>query len=155
MFSNESWPWHGVFAMHNFGGSPREKTMTGAMKALNIAVGVAVLICCLPKTRLQNRRTLSGFSRDRFGSVGGADIGVGGGGGDGGGAINNPRKDLHSRLTSQTLLDSFQSVSGISLESLEKTVFPFASGGALEYRWASLRIQARRFNDCLFLPRPQ
>jgi len=100
-------------------------------------------------------RRISGFSRDRFGSVGGADIGVGGGGGDSGGTINNPRKDLHSRLTSQTLLDSFQSVSGISLESLEKTVFPFASGGALEYRWASLRIQARCFNDCLFLPRPQ
>jgi hypothetical protein len=48
------------------------------MMALRIAVGVAVLICCLPKMRLQDRR-ISGFSRDRFGSVGGADIGVGGG----------------------------------------------------------------------------
>jgi hypothetical protein len=31
------------------------------------------------------------------------------------------------------ILDSFQSVPGVSLESLEKTVFPFASRGALEY----------------------
>jgi hypothetical protein len=31
------------------------------------------------------------------------------------------------------ILDSFQFVSGISLELLEKTVFPFASRDALEY----------------------
>ena len=64
--------------------------MTGAMMALRIAVGIAVLICCLPKMRLQDRRIISGFSPDRFGSVGGADTGDGGGGGEGGGAINNP-----------------------------------------------------------------
>jgi len=33
-----------------------------------------------------------------------------------------------------TFLDSFQSASGISLESLEITVFPFASLRGLEYR---------------------
>jgi hypothetical protein len=65
--------------------------MTGAMMALRIAVGIAALICYLLSiTRLQNRSAISGFSPDRFGSVGGADIGDGGGGGDGGGAINNP-----------------------------------------------------------------
>jgi hypothetical protein len=31
-------------------------------------------------------------------------------------------------------LDSFQCVSGISLESLQNTLFPFASGGPLQYR---------------------
>jgi hypothetical protein len=36
------------------------------------------------------------------------------------------------------VLDPFQSASGISLESLEKTVFPFASRRGLKYRW--LRI---------------
>jgi hypothetical protein len=33
-------------------------------------------------------------------------------------------------------LDSFQSRLGISLESLEKTLFPFASCRRLKYRWA-------------------
>jgi hypothetical protein len=45
------------------------------------------------------------------------------------------RNELHSELLRRLHehLDSFQSVSGISLELLEKTVFPFASRGALEY----------------------
>jgi hypothetical protein len=34
------------------------------------------------------------------------------------------------------VLDSFQAGFSISLESLENTVFPFASGGGLKYRWA-------------------
>jgi bacterioferritin-associated ferredoxin len=37
------------------------------------------------------------------------------------------------RDCSQSFLDSFQSESSISLESLEKTVFPFASRPALNY----------------------
>jgi hypothetical protein len=55
MFSNESWPWHGVFAMHNSVVRRERKRMTGAMMALRIAVGNAALICYLLMTRLQNR----------------------------------------------------------------------------------------------------
>jgi hypothetical protein len=44
---------------------------------------------------------------------------------------NCPRFDLPQHPS----LDSFQGVFGISLESLEKTVFPFASRRGLKYRW--------------------
>ena len=52
--------------------------MTAAIMAFGIAVGIATLTCYLLMTRLQNRRVISGFSRDGFGWVGGADIGDGG-----------------------------------------------------------------------------
>jgi hypothetical protein len=50
-------------------------------------------------------------------------------------ATNNPPKRPAFRAAQATtsILDSFQSVSGISLELLEKTVFPFASRSTLEY----------------------
>jgi hypothetical protein len=50
-------------------------------------------------------------------------------------AANNPpkRPAFRAALAATSILDSFQSVSGISLELLEKTVFPFASRSALEY----------------------
>ena len=47
------------------------------MKAAMMAFGIATLICYLLMTRLQNRRAISGSSRDGFGWVGGADIGDG------------------------------------------------------------------------------
>jgi hypothetical protein len=59
-------------------GPAREETMTGAMMASGVAVGIATLICYLLMTRLQNRRVVSGSCRDDFGWVGGADIGDGG-----------------------------------------------------------------------------
>jgi hypothetical protein len=52
--------------------------MTGAITVFGAAVGIASLICCLLMTRLQNRRLISGSSRDRSGSVGGNDAGDGG-----------------------------------------------------------------------------
>jgi hypothetical protein len=42
-------------------------------------------------------------------------------------------------------LDSFQSGSGISLESLEKTLFPFASCRGLKYRWALAPLMGSPF----------
>ena len=47
------------------------------MITFGIAAGIATLICYLLMTRLQNRRVVSGSSRDGFGWVGGADIGDG------------------------------------------------------------------------------
>src|SRR4051812_16182821 len=44
----------------------------------------------------------------------------------------------HFDLSQRIFLDSFQSVSGISLESLENTLFPFASRRRLQYRWRSI-----------------
>jgi hypothetical protein len=58
-----------------FKGPPREETMTGAITVFGAAVGIASLICYLLMTRLQNRRLISGSSRDRSGSVGGSDAG--------------------------------------------------------------------------------
>jgi hypothetical protein len=44
------------------------------------------------------------------------------------------RKDRNCRVNiPESFLDSFQSESGISLESLQKAVFPFASRRALNY----------------------
>jgi hypothetical protein len=62
------------------------------------------------------------------------------------GAISSPRhssKDRHAaalfpKFYSRSFLDSFQSEYRISLESLEKTVFPFASGRGLKYRMGSV-----------------
>jgi hypothetical protein len=51
-------------------------------------------------------------------------------------AINDPpwRPAFQAaQAVAGSILDSFQSVPGVSLESLEKTVFPFASRDALEY----------------------
>jgi hypothetical protein len=42
-------------------------------------------------------------------------------------------------------LDSFQFGSGISLESLEKTLFPFASCRGLKYRWALAPLMGSPF----------
>jgi hypothetical protein len=44
----------------------------------------------------------------------------------------------HSGQQLYGFLESFQSGLGVSLESLEKSVFPFASSRRLKYRW--LRI---------------
>jgi hypothetical protein len=57
-------------------------------------------------------------------------------------------------LSQQGFLDSFQCAPGISLESLEKTVFPFASRRGLEYRWLRVTEGLVCFHDCLFLQRP-
>jgi hypothetical protein len=66
------------FCNAQFKAPAREETMTAAMMAFPIAVGIATLICYLLMTRLQNRCVVSGFSSDGFGWVGGADIGDGG-----------------------------------------------------------------------------
>jgi hypothetical protein len=50
-------------------------------------------------------------------------------------------------------LDSFQCEPTISLELLQNTVFPFASGAPIQYRKASHTRWARRFHDRLFLQR--
>jgi hypothetical protein len=42
----------------------------------------------------------------------------------------------------------------ISLELLEKAVFPFASPDGLAYRWFGITDRLRSFHDCLFLQRP-
>jgi|SRR3954471_11590972 hypothetical protein len=78
IFSNESWPGNDVFCVAQSKAPAGEETMTGAMMAFGIAVGVATLICYLLMTRLQKRRVVSGSPRDGFGWVGGGDIGDGG-----------------------------------------------------------------------------
>jgi hypothetical protein len=79
----------------------------------------------------------------------------GGGGGDGGGG---DRDGCFRQKTTRLLiyrnggsLDSFQSEFRISLESLQKTVFPFASCRPLQYRRAPHHRWACRINDRLFL----
>jgi hypothetical protein len=62
-------------------------------------------------------------------------------------------KDQDFDLPQQRFLDSFQDAFGISLESLEKTVFPFASRRGLKYRWYRITEGLFCF-DCLFLQRP-
>ena len=52
-------------------------------------------------------------------------------------------------------LDGFQSVAAITLESLEKTAFPFASGRPLAYRWRRITKGLFHFHDCLLLQRAQ
>jgi hypothetical protein len=49
--------------------------MTGTMAAFGVAVGAASLICYLLMTRLQNRRAITGSSRDSSGADGGNDSG--------------------------------------------------------------------------------
>jgi hypothetical protein len=56
-------------------------------------------------------------------------------------------------LSQYGFLDSFQSA--ISLELLEKTVFPFACHPYLKYRWRRITEGFFRFHDCLFLQHPQ
>jgi hypothetical protein len=48
-------------------------------------------------------------------------------------------------------LEPFHSKSWISLESLQKAVFPFASSRALQYRIALHHRWACCFYDCVFL----
>ena len=45
-----------------------------------------------------------------------------------------PRENAGFDLAQIAFLDSFQCVYGLSLESLEKTLFPFASARGLKYR---------------------
>jgi hypothetical protein len=52
-------------------------------------------------------------------------------------------------------LDGFQSVAAITLESLEKTAFSFASGRPLAYRWRRITKGLFHFHDCLLLQRAQ
>jgi len=66
------------FCNAQFKAPARVETITAAMMAFGIAVGIATLICYLLMTRLQNRRVISGFSCNGFGWVGGADVGDGG-----------------------------------------------------------------------------
>jgi hypothetical protein len=48
-------------------------------------------------------------------------------------------------------LDSFQGESGITLESLEKTIFSFAYRQAPKYLMGTASPMGCRFYDCLFL----
>lgn len=49
-------------------------------------------------------------------------------------AAHPAERPRHFDLTQSSFLDSFQCESGVSLESLEKAVFPFASRCGLKYR---------------------
>ena len=66
-----------------------------------------------------------------------------------------PKNERHFDPVQQGFLNSFQSVPGASLESLENAVFPFASRRGLKYLLALHHRWVCRFHDCLFLQRPQ
>jgi hypothetical protein len=53
------------------------------------------------------------------------------------------------------ILDSFQCFSIISLELLQNTAFPFASGRALKYPYGCITQGFFWFHDRLFLQRPE
>ena len=120
----------------------------------------ATEICYLLMTRLQNRCVVRGYSRDGFGWVGGADVGDGAnhivwsgddnsvavhsdaasdcGGGDSGGRLRKRQSAVTTCIPkcSGCCHEHFRFIPvciGISLELLEKAVFPFASRGTLEY----------------------
>ena len=60
-------------------------------------------------------------------------------------AINNPPLGPAGQADVTDILDSFQSGRGTSLESLEKTLFPFASCRSLKYRWALAPLMGSPF----------
>jgi hypothetical protein len=73
-------------------------------------------------------------------------------------ATNAARQQNRSRILiyrNRVVLDSFQSASGIILESLEKATFLFASNRSYKYLMATASPMSPRLYDCLFLQRPQ